>query len=93
VVGINEQTDGSIISVYPNPSDGLFTLVISTSSLKTFNLSVINNLGLTIFESDDIQVNGKVSRNLDLRSAPEGVYSIILQNNETHIVKKIIINK
>jgi hypothetical protein len=93
MTGILDLTDAGILSVYPNPSDGMFTIVISSPTLKTFTLSVINNLGLKIIESRDIQVNGKVSRNLDLRSAPEGVYTIILHNDETHVVKKIIINK
>jgi hypothetical protein len=93
VIGIEETIRGGTISIYPNPSDGLFTMVISTSALQTFNLSVLNNLGLTVFASDDIKVNGTVRKTLDLRSAPNGVYSIMLQNNETHVVKKIIINK
>jgi hypothetical protein len=93
VVGIGEQIQGGTIAIYPNPSNGLFTLVISTSALQTFNLTVINNLGLTVFASNDISVNGTVRSNLDLRSAPDGVYSVMLQNNETHVVKKIIINK
>ncbi len=93
VVGIGEPNQEGTIAVYPNPSDGLFTLVISTSALQTFNLTVINNLGLTIYASNDIKVNGTVMKTVDLRSAPDGVYSIMLQNNETHVVKKIIINK
>jgi hypothetical protein len=90
---MGEPNQGGTIAVYPNPSDGLFTLVISTSALQSFNLTVINNLGLTVFSSNDIKVKGTVRKTLDLRSAPDGVYSIMLQNNETHVVKKIIINK
>jgi hypothetical protein len=93
VVGIGEPNQGGTIAVYPNPSDGLFTLVISTPALQSFNLTVINNLGLTIYASNDINVKGTAMKTLDLRSGPDGVYSIILQNNETHVVKKIIINK
>jgi hypothetical protein len=93
VIGIEETIQGGTINIYPNPSNGLFTMVISTSALQTFNLSVLNNLGLTVFASDDIKVNGTVKKTLDLRSSPNGVYSIMLQNNETHVVKKIIINK
>jgi len=93
VVGIGDLNQGGTIAVYPNPSDGQFTLVISTSALQTFDLTVLNNLGLTIFASNDIKVNGTVSKIIDLRSAPDGVYSLLLQNNETHVIKKIIVNK
>jgi len=92
-VGIGEQIPGGAISIYPNPGDGLLTLVISSSTLQTFYLNVLNNLGFTIFESDDINVKGTVRKTIDLRSAPNGVYTIVLQNNETHILKKIVINK
>jgi hypothetical protein len=93
LIGIGEQNQAGTITVYPNPSDGMFTLVISTVSAQTFDLTVSDNLGMTIIESKDINVNGKISKELDLSSSPNGVYTIMLKNNESQIVKKIIINK
>jgi hypothetical protein len=94
LIGIGEKNQGGSLNVYPNPSsDGMFTLVFSTAAAQTFNLSVLNNLGLTIYTVNDIRVKGTMQKMLDLKSAPNGVYSIILQNNDTHVVKKIIINK
>jgi hypothetical protein len=93
MVGIGGPGQGESLMVYPNPADGLFTLVFSTITTQTFNLSVVNNLGVTIYSSTGISVDGKVTKTLDLRAAPNGIYSLILQNNETHVVKKIVINK
>jgi large repetitive protein len=94
VVGIGEQNQGASLNVYPNPStDGMFTLVFSTVAAQSFNLSVLNNLGVTIYSANDIMVKGTEQKTLDLNFAPNGIYSIVLQNNDTHVVKKIIINK
>ena len=93
ITGIIEISRGNTVTIYPNPSDGQFTLVISSTEPQTFDLSIVNNLGMTIFESKDLNVKGTLKKTIDLRPTPEGVYTILLKNNEQHIVKKIIINK
>jgi hypothetical protein len=92
IVGTIEISRGNTVTIYPNPSNGQFTLVISSTEPQTFDLSVFNNLGITIFESRDLNVNGTLKKTIDLRPVPEGLYSIVLKNNEQHIVKKIVVN-
>jgi len=91
-VGISEKQTGSF-NIYPVPNDGLFKLSINSLSQQTFTLSVFNYLGVIIFEQNNIEVKGLSERIIDLRPAPNGVYSVILKNNEQQIVKKIVINK
>ncbi|MCX6251866.1 MAG: T9SS type A sorting domain-containing protein [Bacteroidetes bacterium] len=93
MTGIEPLFYGSNVSVYPNPGDGLFTLIISTKEQVTLDLSVVNNLGVTIYEKKDINIKGAQSNALDLRSQPDGVYSVILKNNNIHILKKIVISR
>jgi hypothetical protein len=90
--GINEPQTGTI-SVYPNPNDGQFTVKISTLKQESFNISVVNNIGLKIMEIKDIVGNGNIERNIDLRQIPGGIYSIVIRNNESIVVKKIVVNK
>ncbi|MCX6252053.1 MAG: T9SS type A sorting domain-containing protein [Bacteroidetes bacterium] len=84
--------DGTV-SVHPNPNNGLFTLDISTKDLQILDLKVVNNLGSPVYELKDLRVQGSSSKTIDLRNSPNGVYSILLYNNNTHILKKIVINK
>ncbi|MCX6251864.1 MAG: T9SS type A sorting domain-containing protein, partial [Bacteroidetes bacterium] len=93
MTGIEPSSNGSSVSVYPNPGDGLFTLVITTNEPLTLDLSVVNNLGVTIYQQKDLNIKGSQTSSLDLRSQPDGVYSIILKNNNKHILKKIVINR
>jgi hypothetical protein len=93
MTGIEPLVNGSSVSVYPNPGDGLFTLVISTRDQLKLDLSVVNALGVTIYQQKDLNIKGSQTSTLDLRSQPDGVYSLILRNNNKHILKKIVINR
>ena len=81
------------ISIYPVPNEGQFILEISSGKTQTFTVSVINNIGITIYTINDMVIHGTVKKTIDLRPAPDGLYSIVLMNSEQRIVKKIIINK
>jgi hypothetical protein len=54
---------------------------------------VVNNLGVKVFELDGLKAKGNFQKNIDLRPAPDGVYTIILKNNDQNILRKIIIHK
>ncbi len=92
IIGINEQQTGSI-SVYPNPNNGQFTVKISSLKKESFKISVINNMGMKIIELKDLIVNGNIEKNIDLRPIPGGIYSVVIQNSEMQLVKKILVNK
>jgi len=91
-VGISEKNPGSI-NIYPVPNYGVFKLSINSPAKQTFNLSVYNYLGVVIYEKNNIEVKGFSERIIDLRPAPNGVYSVVLKNNDQQIVKKIVISK
>ncbi|MCX6252052.1 MAG: T9SS type A sorting domain-containing protein [Bacteroidetes bacterium] len=93
MTGIDALGQNGTLSVYPNPTDGMVTLDISTKDLQVLDLKVVNNLGSLVYELKDLRVQGSASRTIDLRNFPDGVYSILLYNNNTHILKKIVINK
>jgi hypothetical protein len=90
--GINELQTGTI-SVYPNPNDRQFMLKISTLKQESFTISVVNNIGTEILEMRDIVVNGNLEKNIDMRPVPNGIYSVVIRNGESVVVKKIVVNK
>jgi hypothetical protein len=95
ITGTGDKNSAGTISVYPNPNDGQFVLEIeSTTAQETaYDLFVVNNLGMKIFELIDMKVKGNFRKNIDLRPVPNGVYTIILKNNDQNVLKKIIVNK
>jgi hypothetical protein len=93
MTGIDGNGQTGSLSVYPNPSNGMFTLNIFTKELQVLDMTVTNSLGVAVLELKDIRVQGSVTKMIDLQNAPNGVYSILLSNSNTHILKKIVINK
>jgi len=91
MTGMENHNDDISVTLYPNPSNGLFTIRIHEVKQEKYDLKVINNLGLSVYEQTDVQGYGSIEQTLDLRSVAAGVYWVILRNNNTNIIKKIII--
>ncbi len=88
------NTSGAVsISVYPVPNDGRFTVSFPGSSNETYTISVLNNLGVKIYEETKVEVNASFLKVIDLRPVPNGVYTIILKNKDQNVLRKIIVNK
>jgi hypothetical protein len=91
VVGIEDNK--SLVNnfqVYPNPSNGLFTIDLTTQKEEDFNLTVRDVQGKLIYE-EQIEVNGKYRDDLDLNELAKGVYYLQIQNDEAVKVEKLII--
>jgi len=91
VIGMNEFVKVQKVEVYPNPNNGHFTLLIMTSAKEAFDLRVLNNLGISIYEHKNLVVDGTLNEVIDLKNIPNGVYSVILNNQNKQIVRKIVV--
>ncbi len=71
--GINELSNNNEIAVYPNPSNGVFTLKIENEKLKAENvkMQVYNIIGEQVQPQLSI-INSDLS--IDLSSQPNGIY-------------------
>ncbi|MCF8298408.1 MAG: T9SS type A sorting domain-containing protein [Saprospiraceae bacterium] len=84
--GINEVEQNSKISIYPNPSKGIFKIVTSGIN-KDFQISVYDIQGQKIHN----QLIHKENVEMDLSTYPKGVYFIRMWNDEFVRVGKVII--
>lgn len=85
-VGLNENAKAlSSISVFPNPSNGVFSIA-NTLTTDNINYSVTNILGSVI-------LSGKFTstKNIDLSSQSKGIYFITFENEGNKVSRKIII--
>ena len=87
--GLGESTIDEV-SVYPNPSSGLFTIQLSGNE-KDVSIQVVNTLSSVIYEKTGIELNGNYKTTVDLSEYNNGVYFLIIKNNSGRIVKRIII--
>jgi hypothetical protein len=79
-----QKNGHSYVSVFPNPSNGIFH-VYSAKQIESF--LVYSSLGQLIFTQFPEEVNFKV----DLSTLSEGVYFILFKINNSIITNKIII--
>ena len=92
VTGFNEPNSSSFI-VYPVPSNGVFTVKMNTPKAESFDISISNNLGVVVFNRQNIMVQEPTDFLIDLGKVSSGVYTMVLQNTDQRVVRKIIINR
>jgi len=87
VVGLTEHLTASKVSVYPNPSHGLFTIESKFSEIQS--ISLCDMIGKEVYYHHSI--NHKMIK-LNLESISPGLYYLQLKHNNSSItVKKISI--
>jgi hypothetical protein len=72
VLGVNNiKAQQNNITVYPNPSKGIFTLSITNYELGITNVEVYNMLGEKVYSQPTVQSSSFI---VDLNNQPSGVY-------------------
>jgi len=91
-VGIQDQgANGQRITIYPNPSEGLFNLIISKPS-QTVDLSVVNTQGKTVYTDHFQAKTENTVKPLNLSGLVRGVYLVRIVTDQSSFIEKIIIN-
>jgi len=92
VVGMAELTAGSL-TVYPVPNDGKFSVRFSGITAGKATITIFNNLGMMIHEVEAFDVRGTTEKGIDLRTVPNGVYTMMVQTRSEKFIRKIIVRK
>ncbi|NVN94123.1 MAG: T9SS type A sorting domain-containing protein [Bacteroidetes bacterium] len=81
------------ISVYPNPSNGIYNLNVFSEGMNSENyFTIYSILGNVILKKKMNDFSGLISENIDLTSFPKGIYFIEINLNGVSSTKKIIKN-
>ena len=83
VDGLNESQ--SLVTAYPNPTEGLVTLLVSDA--QYFGYEVYNQMGQVVTRGEAI---GQETR-LDLSSFPKGVYSVSILWKGNRLMQKVLV--
>jgi hypothetical protein len=87
---ISEKEKPSSLSIWPNPGRGIFTLKIDPVT-GPFRLSVINLLGVVIYQEEIITGPGKFLKDLDFSALNSGVYFIRITGQQEGRTLKLVI--
>ncbi|MCX6268732.1 MAG: C25 family cysteine peptidase [Bacteroidetes bacterium] len=88
-----DKTGTLACSVLPNPSDGNFSLIINSSGTDLVGISVFDMIGMTVYADNNISVTGKISKNINLTSLPDGIYFLKIAGTQLMTTKKLIIKR
>jgi hypothetical protein len=89
ISNVTELQSGDMVEVYPNPSNGQFTVMID--GLKgDFAVEVYNSNGQLI-RFENVSANGLTLHPMQLTPAP-GVYLVRVSGNEKVFTQKLIVN-
>lgn len=91
-VGLEEETDlSNVISVYPNPSAGQFTISQSKAIKGLADVLIRNTLSETVFEQKNVNLQ-QTDLQIDLSHHMSGVYILIIKTeNNQRAVKRLVI--
>ncbi|MES2140027.1 MAG: BACON domain-containing carbohydrate-binding protein [Bacteroidota bacterium] len=91
-VGIEELSLADGIQIYPNPSSGSFNIRSSTIFPEgKVNISIINMVGMEIYSTVVIPVNGEIKLTVDNVNPAKGVYTVLFRSGQTKIIKRVVI--
>jgi hypothetical protein len=79
--------DEKLVKIYPNPSYGRFTVELTNFQNQT-QVSIVNMVGSTIYP---LRAINSTYWEIDLSTAPKGVYIVRLNDGEKVVNQKIVI--
>jgi PKD repeat protein len=86
------ENQGVQIVTLPNPTQGSFKLSVSGME-DIINVRIINITGKTVYQRENIQVNGNYSTAIDLSGNSSGIYYIYVDGDKSSYFRKIILQK
>lgn len=89
--GVDENLDSKLLQIYPNPSDGVFTVQINSLNNTLYELSIVDLLGKELYK-ETINCNaGSTTQKLNLQHLEKGIYLVHVRKGESTITKKLFI--
>ncbi|HNY01811.1 MAG TPA: T9SS type A sorting domain-containing protein [Bacteroidales bacterium] len=88
-----QDLPGVKIHVYPNPSDGLFTVEITSAKPQRLDLTLLTNTGSVGYRRTAMEVSTSATEKVDVRSLPAGSYILQVANGEGKVTMKVTVMK
>lgn len=90
--GIPGISLGQSLTLYPNPSNGLFNVQFSLIEARDLRIDVMNILGDRVISQKHQSVKDNTIQ-FDMNHVAPGVYFIVLQSEDETVTKKMVIRK
>lgn len=91
VTGISKATEGSGISVFPNPASGSVNIVADKDLNETTAVELTDLSGRVVISQAVAKIAKGQALNVSLAEVSKGAYFLKLKNSNTLLVKKLIV--
>jgi hypothetical protein len=88
--GISSADLTSGMALYPNPTDGNFTLEIGLAKDETVNVELTNSLGQLILQENHSFVSGNNRLSLNLNDVAKGIYFVQVKTSSNVHIQRIV---
>ncbi|MER2998000.1 T9SS type A sorting domain-containing protein [Pontibacter populi] len=85
--------DDKDFTIYPNPSNGVFTVSLANMTSRKADLRIMNVIGNEIYHETITRENSVLSTTVDLSrySKAKGLYYVKLETDNFSVVRRVIV--
>ncbi|HET8964011.1 MAG TPA: T9SS type A sorting domain-containing protein, partial [Chitinophagales bacterium] len=92
---MNSNTELELIedafNVFPNPSNGIFTLYYKSDFIENYRVLIKNIMGETIYDSEFFTGNNELTYSVNLQNHAKGIYLVELYHGNKIETQKIVL--
>ncbi|MHA6246398.1 T9SS type A sorting domain-containing protein [Pontibacter sp. CAU 1760] len=88
---LNLDSSEGNVAIYPNPSNGVFTISISNLESRKVVLRIMNVIGNEILHETLTRTDGQLSKTVDLNRYAKGLYYVKLEADGHSIVRRVVV--
>ena len=92
-IGIDETAFAQGIEIYPNPSNGIFTVNVNDLPIGELKVEVLDARGRILFVTTQSLINGNGSIPVNLEGVDSGIYFVNLISGDQRATQRIAISK
>ncbi|MGB0882470.1 MAG: T9SS type A sorting domain-containing protein, partial [Vicingaceae bacterium] len=85
LIGVEEVSNNVKFNVFPNPSNGIFNINLSSNENNTANLTVKNVVGQTVL-TETVNVSGNTKHQISLADYSKGIYFLTVGNETVKLI-------
>ena len=89
ITGIKDEALVSSINVYPNPSQGKFSVQFKSEADQHIRLCLRSLTGQVILQSEVAEINGAYSTTIEAGNLAKGVYILQIRNGSGVETRKL----
>jgi len=87
-IGVDVITQNVVMDLFPNPTNGIFTIIIKGADVKPFSISIINMQGQTVYSKNNIE---HFSENIDISKNAKGIYFVVVSSDKGVTSQKVTV--